>query len=296
MRHTLFALALGALTVSGCSKKLTEPEPKAPMLRIVNSTFQTTDAASTVSTAEPRAIDVLIDSSLATPGVAALAPNSVSGSEDGTGYRPFPGHGLHTFVARLAAPATPNTSLYSNNANPRGEFLPRMYFTPNTHYTIIVSGVAPTEGRPATDMFYVASTFAMVDDLSRPPTVNGTLLSRFRLVNAAPFGGGASTSGQSVQAFITEGATPPTAAELGLLAPAGGTVSYRRQSTYVDVKPGQYVITVTTTAAARPVLAQRVVNLGAGEVRTFLLQNTAYAATASTANHQLTELVDIGHQ
>jgi hypothetical protein len=294
MRHSLLLLALGIFAISGCSKKLTEPEPRAPMLRIVNSTYQTTDATNTPSTAEPRAIDVMIDSSLASPGIAALAPNSVSNADNGNGYRPLPGYGLHTFTARLAAPATPNTSLYSNNANPRGEFLPKMYFTPNTHYTIIISGVAPTAGRPATDAFYVASAFAMVDDHSRPPTVDGTLLARFRLVNAAPFGAGGTTNGHSMQMFLTEGTTPPTAAQLPLLAPMGGTASYRRSSNYVDVKPGQYVLTVTTTTAARTILAQKVVTLGSGEVRTFLMQNSGFAAAPSDANHMLTELVDVG--
>jgi hypothetical protein len=168
-----------------------------------------------------------------------------------------------------------------------------MYFTPNTHYTLIVGGVAPTEGRPAPNTFYVNDFFnvmPMVDDLSRPPAANGQRLARFRMVNAAPFGTGG-TSGQILLGYLTNGSTPPTPQDL-LIVASTMNADYRAQSVYVNATAGTYVFTVTTNTNPRIIVAQEVVNLAPGDVRTFLLQNTGYTTTSSATSHKMSNLLD----
>ena len=296
MRFRSFALIAGLAVLSGCSDEFNAPDPEPVRFRVVNSTFQL-DETGTPASAQPRAIDVLIDGSEAR-GVINVPPNSVTGIEGSPGIIQL-GEGVHSWSPRLAAPATPTTPLYSNNADPRGEYVPRLYLTPNTQYTLVVAGVAPATGRPAAGAFFVydfSNKVPLIDDLDPPPVVNGQRLARFRLVNAAPFAAGG-TTGTTIGLQLTEGSTPPPLATINTLNSIT-SATYRQQSAmYVNVTPGEYVVNVTTGGAgARRILQQQAVTFEPGQVRTVLIQNTAYAATPGPANHKLTVLVDAEYE
>jgi hypothetical protein len=272
-------------------------------VRIVNSAYQTTDDANTPSTAVPRAIDFLLDSSTTSPSALGIPGNSVFPVQtDGDGYQEL-SQGLHTFLARFATPATPTTSLFTNGADPLGEFLPKLFFTGDTYYTIIISGVAPQTGLPDADAFLpnlggFNVEYPLLDDNAPPPKdANGQYLSRFRLVNAAPFGPGGSANGApTMYLYLTQGTTP-TAAELPALR-ISLRADYRMQASsgypkYANVPAGSYVVTIAEiVGSTRIIVAQQPVMLGAGEIHTMLVQNTAYADQPSTANHVLRVLLD----
>jgi hypothetical protein len=101
--------------------------------------------------------------------------------------------------------------------------------------------------------------------------------------------------------FLTPGTTPPTGAQLLTLPaiptsfPATTNVApFRDRSATINAAPGPYVVTITPSAVPssgpRIVLAQQQITLVSGEVRTFVVQNTA--ATGAPANYKLTALVD----
>lgn len=298
MKAYIVAGMVGLVALAGCSDGVSTPITGPVFLRIVNSTYQTTDAAGTaVATAQPRAIDVLIDESTEGAGEANIPANSVApGTDPATGYTEM-SEGLHTFTASLAAPATPRTGFFVNNATVRAEWLPKLYFTGHTNYTLVIAGVAPSEGLPSPTAFYSSSlsaSFPLIDDLSAPAKVNGEYQARFRLINAAPFSPGGTTIGGTISMFLTSGSTPPTASELAALQPIGQpSAAFRGSSAYVNVTAGTYVITFTSTVGTtRIVLAQPAITFAPGEVRTFIMQNSGYAATPSSANHVLRSFID----
>jgi hypothetical protein len=292
MRIRTFALLAGLAVLAGCSDEFNAPEPAPVKVRVVNSVFQL-DETGAAASATPRAIDVWFDGS-AEMGVVNVPANSVTGIE-GTPENITIEEGIHSWSPRLAAPATPRTSLYGNSADPRGEFTPRLFLTPNTQYTLVVAGVAPATGIPAPGAFFVydfSNRVPLVDDLDPPPVVNDQRLARFRLVNAAPFALGG-TTGTTIGLQLTEGSTFPTLATINTLNSIT-SATYRQQSAmYVNVTPGDYVVNVTTGGpGARRILQQQAVTFEPGQVITVLIQNTAYAATPGPANHKLTVLVD----
>ena len=296
MRFRTLALIAGLAALSGCSDQFNAPESEPVRFRVVNSVFQL-DATGALASAQPREIDVLIDGAERL-GVMNVPANSVTGI-DGSPQIIELGEGVHSWSPRIAAPATPNTPLYSNNADPRGEYVPRLYLTPNTQYTLVVAGIAPATGRPDPGTFFVfdfQNKVPLIDDLDPPPLVNGQRVARFRLVNAAPFAAGGS-NGTTIGLQLTEGSTPPSLATINTLNSVT-SATYRQQSaTYVNVTPGDYVVNVTTGGAgARRILQQQAVTFEPGQVRTVLIQNTAYAAVPGPANHKLTVLVDAEYE
>src|ERR1700730_13706910 len=66
----------------GCGNLTTLPKSPA-RLRVVNATFEITNPAVGAASAIPHAIDVLIDSSSASPGVTSLAPVSLTSGTTG---------------------------------------------------------------------------------------------------------------------------------------------------------------------------------------------------------------------
>ena len=296
MRTRRFAILVGLLAATGCSDEFNAPEPGPVRFRIVNSVWQL-DATEAIASAQPRAIDVWIDGS-SDLGVINVPANSVTGI-DGAPEHVTLENGVHSWSPRLSAPASPTTPLYSDNLEPRGEYVPRLYMTPNTQYTLVVAGIAPATGRPDPGTFFVydfSNKVPLIDDLDPPPVRNGERLARFRLVNAAPFVTGG-TNGGTVGLQLTEGSTPPTLATINTLQSIT-SATYRQQSSlYVNVSPGDYVVNVTTGGpGGRRILQQESVTFASGQVITILLQNSAYAATPGPANHKLSILVDAEYE
>jgi hypothetical protein len=278
-------------TLAACGSDSTTGTPAKPALvRIVNSVFQYTDATNSASKTQPRSIDVLIDSSSSAPGMLAIGPTSVATptGADASLYEPVT-PGVHSFVARLAGSSGPLSSFYTN-ANST-EYLPQQYLTSGIPYTIVVAGIVPVtaaSGAAQTLTPTTAAPFAIVtNDPFSPPLVNGKYQARFRLINAAPFAA-ATGLGATVSMYLTPGGTPP-ATLTGLTSSA--VTLYRNASIYVNADAGPYTLTVTV-GTTPVILAQAAVTLGSGEVRTFILQSTQYAAVPSTANHVLQSLLD----
>ena len=272
-------------TFAAC-KDSTSPAGTTGRMRIVNSVFQGADAAS----AAPASIDVLIDSSTSGAGVAALAgaslsAGSASGQGAGThtgagalftaaGYRDVPSE-IHSFVARVAGTSGPTATFFEKS---NGPYLPKQYILPFP-YTFILAGVVP-DTIPA-DSGAVA--WAMIaDDPFTPPadTVNGGLTARVQVINAAPMadttGGGLGTN---IDATFDDGAA-------GVYTT---TASYRASSGYINPPAGNYTLTL---ASGSFVLFTGPVTLAKGEVRSFIVQSTAYAATPGPGNTKVTNLLD----
>jgi hypothetical protein len=265
------------LAASGCSESSGPEKPDAlpARVRIVNSVYR-----GTATTAVPVSIDYLIDGAIVAPGTATLTGNSIT-SGVGPGSYQDVSVGVHSLVARVAGQSSKTDSLYTT---PEGSpWVPRLYLTANSHYTIVVSGVIPAAGTAFNNSVPFA---AVVDDPFPPVTVGGNYQARFRVINAAPFGS-VSGNGTSVNVFITPGATPPTTlTTISTLASA----QYRSASAYLNVEPGTYVLTLAVGTAT--ILSQSTVTFAAGEVRTFILQSTGPRTPAGAANHKLTAVLD----
>ncbi len=67
------------------------------------------------------------------------------------------------------------------------------------------------------------------------------------------------------------------------------TASYRSSSGYITPPAGTYTLTLTTGSGT---LYTGSVTLAKGEVRTFIVQSTAYAATPGPGNTKVTNLLD----
>ena len=274
-RPATLATALIAIILAGC-KDSSGPESTGPLparVRIVNSVFQ-----GTAANAVPLSIDYLIDG-VSTP--ASLAGNSISTGSDPGAYREVP-VGVHTLVARIEGKSSRADSLYST---PSGSpWVPRLYLTANSHYTIVVSGVIPAGGVTFNNS---VPFVALVDDPFPPIKVNGGLQARFRVINAAPFAA-VSGSGATVNVFVTPGTTPPPVlTTLTALATAG----YRNASAYLNVDPGTYTLTLAVVGAGT-ILSQSTVTFTAGEVRSFILQSTGPRSPVGSANNKVTPILD----
>ncbi len=301
---SLLAIIVGA-TLIACNEVPVGITDRPVYIRIVNSTYQTTDDENTAATAEPRAIDFLLDSSTSLLTSENILANSVfpaQGTDPAQNYKRF-SQGVHTFTARLAAAFTPRTGFFTNTADPIGEFLPKLFFTGDTYYTLVVSGVAPKNGLPQQSAFLpdVLSSsveFPLLDDNTRPPKGNDDkLMARVRVVNAVPFGANGVTTGASTMlVYFTQG-TAPTAADL-LTQRAVIRADYRQQGSssfpkYVNMNAGEYIVTIAITVGSnRVILVQQPITFASGEVNTLLMQNTGFAEQPSASNHKLTVLLD----
>ena len=270
------------------SDATTGVQDKPALVRIVNSAFQYTDATNTASKTAPRAIDFLVDSSSSSPGMLSIPAASVAAPSGSSASLSAPvASGVHSFVARLAGSSGPLSSFYTNANNT--EYLPQQFLGSGIPYTIVVAGIVPVTAAPGAVQALTPTTaapFAIVtNDPFAPPLVSGTYQARFRVINAAPFAA-ATGLGASVSVYLTAGSTPP-ATLTGLTANA--TAAYRFGSVYVNADAGPYTLTL---AVGSTIVAQSAVTLGAGEIRSFILQSTQYAATPSPANHVLWSLLD----
>jgi hypothetical protein len=277
MTRSRKAVTLALIAAFAACKDAASPAGDTARLRIVNSVFQ----GPAVTTATPVAVDVLVDSSISGAGVSGLtAPSLSAGAASGqgagdhagaaalftaAGYRDLP-TGVHSFVGRV----TGTTTSFFRTAD--GEYLPKQYLLPFP-YTFILAGVVPdtTPADPG------AVPWAMiVDDPFAPPTDSA----RVQLINAAPMadttGGG---QGSDITATLDDGAGGVFSA----------TASYRHTSGYVNPAPGTYTLTL---ASGSFVLYTGTVTLAKGEVRTFIVQSTAYAAVPGPGNTKVTNLRD----
>jgi len=274
------------LALVACGSDATSPTDSPARVRIVNSAFQFTDAASTASKAVPVAVDVLIDSIAASPSALALPSGAVYAQGDTSRYVRI-ASGAHAFFARLAGQSQVTAALFTNANNL--PYVPREFLPAEIPYTLIIAGIAPVTAAPGTTQALMPATafpFVMLpDDPFAPAQSGGAYQVRLRLINAAPFATAAGT-GATVSLYLTQGATPP-ASVTGLTKL--GDALYRNGSAYFNQPAGSYVVTVT---AGTVILAQLPLTMAAGEVRTFVLQSTAAAATPGVANHRLTSLLD----
>jgi hypothetical protein len=281
------ALAATLVAAAACGSDGTTGVSGAPaQLRIVNSVFRYTDATSTASKTAPVAIDVLIDSSSASPGAMAIPANSVFPSS-GSGYQPI-SPDVHTFVARLPGDTGP-TSTFFTNITDSLPYLPHQVFTSATPSTLVVAGiipVSPAPGAPHTRIPAPAVPFTVLtNDPFPPPLVNGAYQARFVVINAAPFTS-VSGNGATLAIYLTPGSTPPLTVT-GLTSLGG--MLYRRASLYFNANPGIYTLTLT---ASTKIVAQATITLAAGEVRSYVAQSTGYSAVPSPANSVITPFLD----
>lgn len=278
-RFLMAPVILAALLAAGaCDNGATEPDGTG-RIRIVNAVFQGASAAEAV----PIAIDVLIDSVGASPGAVeippvALAPGtSADAMVAAAGYRDI-ATGVHGFTARASGTLDTNSSLYRSTA--ATEYLPKQYVT-TFPFTLIVAGVIPPPGAPVEP---TAVPFAMLsDDPFTPPSRDGVLQARVRVINAAPYTSEAGT-GSTISVYLTPGSTAPAT----LPPTADATARYRNGSVYLNRDAGTYTVTLVAGASA---VYQAPITLGAGEVRTLILQSIAAGAPAA-ANHTVRDLLD----
>jgi hypothetical protein len=282
-------VVVALLATAACeSDRVNAPHDGPAKIRIVNSVFQYLDAANVAARTAPRAIDVLIDSQPSSPGAVNIAPTSVHAiGADSSAYVELP-NGIHSFVARLAGQTSATSQLFTNTTNNQ-PYLPRQYLAPRMPYTLVVAGIAPVTAAPGTVQQATPGTAfvfsAVVDDPFPPQQVNGAYQARFRVINAAPFAA-ATGAGVTISTYLTSGTTAPTT--VAGLTQLGGAL-YRNGTAYFNVAPGAYVLTLTSGTT---ILAQSPVTFGAGELRTFVLQSTGFAATPGPANHRITSLLD----
>lgn len=299
LRSLAASATLMALGVSACAVD-NSPVTNVPgYLRIVNSTFQA-DPTNTQFT--PIAVDVLIDSSTNSPGVANLPPNAIADGTTGPG-----GHnakffaftpGVTSFVARKSGltPAGPtfftSADVSDPNCTPR-QYLPRQQLTGSTYYTLIVAGINPAPTSSGDSVintlaganvcgsfgnFSLASLTTVEEPFSPPATSasgTSTLQMGLHFWNAAPFTSVSNGSGDAIALFLTDGtpSTGPTAGDLGSLTPLR-TAYYMSPSTYVYATAKPYWLTLVDNSGYGNIIYQVKINYQSGEVHTLIVQNT----------------------
>jgi len=268
---------VGLIIVNACSGDGVGPSvARTTHLRIVNSVFQ---AGVSDTVAIP--IDYLIDSALTRPSVLNLTAANVSSSDSANGYASLI-QGVHSYVVRRVGDTSFNASMYTDNTSK--SFLPKVYLTGDTYYTIIVAGVVPATGDiPKNTVPFIA----IVDDPFPGPTYHNTLQARFRVINAAPFADPSGGNSGSVNVYVTRGDSTPS--DISAYVPLG-YANYRDGSSYINVDAGTYTVTLVSGGAGA-IVAQQAVTFAAGEIRTLVLQSTA-AGAPSTENHVLRNILD----
>ncbi|HWC73054.1 MAG TPA: hypothetical protein VG454_03885 [Gemmatimonadales bacterium] len=280
MTLRVVAIGLSVVVAAVACKDSTSPAGTTGRIRIVNSVFQGAD----VTTAAPASIDVMIDSSTSGAGVAGLAGASLgagsasgagAGSHSGTsaiftsaGYRDLPS-ALHSFLGRVAGTSGPLSTFFQTNDGP---YLPKQYILPFP-YTFVLAGVVPDTMPASPD----AVPWAMiVDDPFTPPADSA----RLQLINAAPMADTTGAGGgTTITATFDDGAGGVYTA----------SADYRKSSGYVNPAPGNYTLTLSSGSF---VLYTGSVTLAKGEVRSFIVQSTAYADIPGPANTKVTNLLD----
>src|SRR2546423_8366103 len=279
MRMPRSALVRAIVTALAACTDSTDPSVGTGRMRIVNSVFQ----GAGVTTAAPVAIDVLIDSSMGGPGLGgltgpSLSPGAARGQGAGThagaaalftaaGYRDL-ASGIHSFVARVSG----TTASFFQTSS--GEYLPMQFMLPFP-YTFILAGVDTTT---PPDAGAVPWTMIPDDPFTPPADPAGGLTARVQVINAAPMAD-PSGAGTDITAIFVDAANDT------LSAPA----SYRSSSGYINPPAGADTLTLT---AGGGTLYTGTVTFAKGEVRTFIVQSTAYAATPGPGNTKVTNLLD----
>lgn len=276
------AALLASVSVMACNDPTATTSGSQARLRIVNSVFQGATAATAVSVS----IDVLVDSSTSAPGsVIGLVPISITAGTAGAqgpnaGYTALPAT-VHSFVAKVSGAANP--TLYTSTATTT--YLPRQALTPFP-FTLVVAGIAPVSGlNPPTAVPYVMLT----DDPFKPPvdTFSHTgLTARVQVINAAPYADPNGAGAGAKISFTFAG-----------MHPVNGSANYRASSGYLNPPAGSYTLMLTVTSgtgstAVTYTLYNQPVTLAAGEVRTFVVQSTGYAAKPSAVNTKVTTILD----
>lgn len=214
-------------------------------------------------------VDVLVDGSDAAPGARALPRGTA------TAYAPVRA-GVHSFQARIAGDTRPatlsNLVVFDARVRTLGEW----------DHTVYMVGRVPAFGAPDVQPL-------LVREDPFPPSMgpDGVRNARIRMVNAAPFAGGATPTGTQLRLVLTDADAPSP--PLSTLQPAG-VASYRNATADVEVPPGRFRATVVRGTAL--VLVQDTVHLAPGSVRTLVVVSRAAAATPSAANHTLVKLQD----
>src|SRR5919109_2896570 len=163
----------------------------------------------------------------------------------------------HAWSNRRLARVAGTTASFFRTAS--GEYLPKQFMLPFP-YTFILAGV---DTRSLPDAAAVPWAMIVDDPFTPPADPAGGLTARVEVINAAPM---ADPSGQGTDITATFVAGADT-----ILA----TASYRTSSGYVNPVAGTYTLTITT---ASDTLYTGSVALAKGEVRSFIVQSTGYAA------------------
>ena len=274
LAYSAFAVALTACGTDGISAAGGSPIH----LRVVNGVLYV-HGGDTATTP----IDFLIDSAAGEPSILGIPGASVSTCDSVNGYRTIPS-GVHGFLARAAGDTRADNSLYTTPY--ATAFVPRQAMLSGTYYTMIVAGVVPDSGdRLGNDVMF---SFTIEDPLPGPLIEStGVLQSRFRVVNAAPNAAPGSGSFGSVSVYLTPGSAIPADPRVYY---ATGRAVYRSASSYINVNPGSYVVSIISNGTGA-ILAQQPLTFARGEVRSLILLSTA-AGVPGTANHKLISVLD----
>jgi hypothetical protein len=291
--------------IAACSADNAPGENGMTYLRIVNSTFQATDAADTAFV--PIAIDVIVDSSDGVPSVMALAPNSVADGPTGPGGNAAKyfatASGIRSFIARRSGLDPLGPSFYTTSGSADctpSPYLPKQQLMSQIYYTMIVGGLNPAPKlvsgnsinilAPAgkvvngacnlTTPAFPLTSLRTVDDPFSPPrlAVGGDTVyqARFHVWNAAPFTSFANGTGDGFATFVTDGTpeTGPTVTQLQSIQPVGGYALYLSQSEYIDVTAKPYWLTIVDLYGFGNIVYQAKINYQPGEVHSLIVQNT----------------------
>ena len=284
------AYLIALLAAVACTDS-TSPDTLPGRIRVFNNVFQ----GATASAAVPISVDLLIDSSTASPAVTNLANGSfAAGTASGAGvatssnaatlfvaagYRDI-ASAVHSFQARK----TGQNDAFFRNANGT-VYLPKQFMTPFP-YTCVLAGLVPPDGATWTAA-PISYCVLAPDDPFTPPTDtlagHTGLTSRMRFINAATFASAAGTG-----AALTFTLVPSSAA----VSPVNitGTAAFRAASAYVNPPAGSYTLNISIVGG---VIYTSPVTFAAGDVRTILVYTTAFAANpVGAGNHQIVNTLD----
>ena len=294
-RHAALAVPTAALALAVACHDSTGPSAGPPAyMRVVSSAFQATAPITGTNPAgcpcTPLAIDLLFDSVTTAPSLVNVPSGTIAAGSAGPApaslnafYASIPA-GVHSFVARASGPTNP--SFFTTSAG--GQYLPKQYLTNTTYYTFVIAGVNPQQPASGPGPFASYSVFAaggfplFVDDPYTPPALQvndqSVLQARFRVIDGAPFVL-AGPAGGGLDVFVTPSSVVPTSATLATLIPTA-QIYYRYNSPYINLNAGSYTLTMAVSFGG-PIVYQAPLTLGAGEVRSLVVQNTLPAGVSA---------------